>query len=941
MSGVVDFFPFLHSLVEPVVVADARSGEFLWENPAFAGTFLRPETGDSRARLGRMIRLGAELAPVREAALAGCFAGAGVRNFFASLPAWSGEVQAAPLDWQGAPALVLGFRAVDGADGGQDEKLRREALSRLSSDPAITSGDFAAACRVIVKTAARTLGAVRAGIWLLGESQLVNQAVYIPATDSYEVVPPFGLDIYPTYIALLHTERNIVIPDTEQDNILPGMAADYSLAGIRSLLDCPVRLGGKLCGVICIEHAGEPRFWTQEEQAFSASLADFVAIALESGHVSESRRRLATLISNLPGTAFRCRNDFPTFTMDYMSEGCLEMTGYPPEDIVNNNKLCFFDLVHPEDLEKLKADNEVTLLIDKPLDTLFRIIHKSGEIRWIWERSRIVELRDEDPNFSIVEGFFSDITERRRLEEAELASRAKSEFLAHMSHEIRTPMNGVIGLAALLLDTPLNEMQRKYAETIRHSAESLLSVINDVLDFSKIEAGKLSLETVDFSPGTLAEEVCEMFSVRAREKGIKLVLQRDPDLPERLRGDPGRIRQILVNLMGNAVKFTSQGEVALRCTHAWGEGERSASCRLSCEVLDTGLGIPADRLEMLFEPFIQGDSSTTRKFGGTGLGLSISRKLAELMGGAIEVQSEEGEGSSFTLSIPLELPQNEAAPGRGAEFFDLSVLLFDVHASSREALAEMLRARGARLTATDSGAEALSLLRQARDSGEPHSLTLLDMQARHADAESFLRQAVALARPRGTIGLLSDFGAPLPQAALGLEGVAGLLTRPIKLESLLSLLRKALGREGEREEEGRRPLIGKSRRSLRILLAEDAPINQMVAVDLLENMGHSVTTAENGRLALEALLASRYDLVLMDCQMPEMDGYQATRLLRAPDSGALQPDIPVIAMTANALSGDKEKCLEAGMDDYLSKPIRVEQLAAMLDKWSGPAGVDN
>ncbi len=789
----LNFTLFAESLEEPVVVVEVRTGRVLWESSPFQaliGALGRERLEDLLAQ----VLAGAEHMTWtdRPTKVAAPVEAAG----------WRGEGHLIPGHWEGENVLVAVMKDTSSQALHQAEIRRREALRQLSGAPALTSGDFQAACRLIAQTAAVTLGAARVGIWRIDEynSQLANVAAYIPATATHLVVEPFGLEVYPDYIGLLHTERNIVIPDTATDQILPGLSNDYNFLGVQALLDCPIRVGGKLAGVVCIE-SDAPRHWTLEEQAFGASVADFAVIAMESGRVYESERRLATLLSNLPGTAFRCRNDFPSFTMEYMSEGCLEMTGYPPEDIVGNHKLCFFDIVHPEDLPKLKADNEVTLLVDAPLDTVFRIIHKSGEVRWIWERSRVVEVRPDNPNFSIVEGFFSDITQERKREEAEHASRAKSEFLANMSHEIRTPMNGVLGLTSLLLETELDPEQRKYATTVQRSAEALLCVIDDILDFSKIESGKLSLDSVDFSLQDMLGDITDMLMPAIRDKGLEFDVHASAGLPDRVRGDHGRLRQVLVNLLSNAIKFTPAGRVSLRCSGEYRQVDGRERPYLRFRVKDTGVGIPRERQEHIFDPFIQADSSTTRQFGGTGLGLSISKQLVVLMDGEIGVDSLPGQGSVFWFDVMLEPP---------------------------------------------------------------------------------LVGGPADATPQPLAG---------PAESADADGAQY------------------------------------------ILLAEDSPVNQMVAKGILEKMGHRVEVVDNGLQAVSTLKTNDYDLVLMDCQMPEMDGYRATRVLRDPATGTRNPRIPVIAMTAHAMAGDRDKCLEAGMNDYIAKPFKLDQLRAAIKRW--------
>ena len=927
MLDAASLSPLFKSISDPVAIVDARKAGLLWASPMFSLQIWNWEENPGCPLLTKFLLE----SPVVTELMAEVRAGKRRTGHESVLPAtflgWKGTLHISALLWEKEPALAIVFCGKDSRAALRQEEKCREALARLSGSPDLTGGDFNAAAKRITRVAAETLDAVRVGIWQFEGDFLRNLCMYDRRVDEHYIADMFDVSCYPKYVSLLHTERNITIPDTETDTILPDMAAGFDNAGIRALLDCPIRVGGKLIGVVCTEHAGAPRHWRPEEESFGASIADFVVIALESSRVYESERRMSTLISNLPGTAFRCRNDFPVFEMEYMSEGCLEMTGYAPEEIVHNNKICFFDIVHPEDLPGLEAENLVTLLKDKPLDATFRIIHRSGEIRWIWERSRVVETDPDNPQFSIVEGFFSDITERRRLEEAELSSKAKSEFLANMSHEIRTPMNGVIGISSLLLNTQLTPVQRKYTEAVKRSADALLSVIDDILDFSKIDADKVILERVVFSPRKVMEDVVEMLALRAHDKGLELALATDPSLPHLLKGDPGRVRQVLVNLVSNAVKFTARGEVVLECSYLEGQGE---SC-VSIAVRDTGIGIKPERIALLFSPFTQADSSTTRKYGGTGLGLAISKKLANLMGGDVNAMSTPGEGSTFIFSFLAQtVPEAHSRPV--PDFSGQRVLVFEPHAATRSGLRLSLEKWGVAVSeAGDFDAAKLAVTEAAKD---PFALVLANYEASGLDARECAAW-FATATGGSAVGMLCGIGVAIryesdPEGGKGLN----ILAKPVKEESLLEMLEASVHGKGGSTAGEADTVLRQQAVSLQILLAEDVEINQMVATELLEGMGHAVDVVENGQLALDALSGKKYDLVLMDCQMPEMDGYSATRLIRAGSSGAQNTAIPVIAMTAHAMAGDREKCIECGMNDYISKPFQVEQLTSILEKWS-------
>jgi len=582
--------------------------------------------------------------------------------------------------------------------------------------------------------------------------------------------------------------------------------------------------------------------------------------------------------------------------------------------------------------------------------------HIDDEVLWCRDRTSFPAeywsypmLRDGNVIGTVVT--FVDITERKQAElvlrdareAAEAANRAKSEFLANMSHEIRTPMNGVIGMTELALDTELTLEQRGYLDLVKSSAESLLALINDILDFSKIEAGRLDMETIDFNLRDSLDDTIKALSLRAHEKGIELACHILPDVRDGLRGDPTRLRQIVTNLIGNAIKFTSLGEVLIRVET---EQETEGETTLHFCVTDTGLGIPLAKQAAIFEAFTQADNSTTRKYGGTGLGLSISLRLVEMMGGRMWLESESGRGSTFHFSARFQL--QSLAAGRhtplGLEMLrDVSVLIVDDNATNRHILKEMLVSWKMSVVEADGGRPALALLKGAAADGRAFSVVLLDAQMPEVDGFQVAEQTRQNPHLTTTaLIMLTSAGFRGDAARCRELGIQAYLPKPIKHSDLLQTIQTVLSSPARTKQAPAlitTHSLREGRGHLKILLAEDNRVNQVLAVRLLEKRGHKVVLVETGKAALQAWQNECFDLILMDVQMPELDGLEATARIREHEK-TTGKHIPIVAMTAHAMMGDRERCLQAGMDAYISKPLSVKDLFATLEElFQGSTGL--
>ncbi len=662
----------------------------------------------------------------------------------------------------------------------------------------------------------------------------------------------------------------------------------------------------------------------QANQSLEAEIADRTrAEAI----LKDSQALYSSLVENLPVHVLR-KDLEGRFT--FANQSFCSLLGKPMEEILGKTDYDFY----PEELAaKYRRDDQRVAETGE----LFEDIEenrKGGEVRYVQVRKSPV--RDAKGRIVGIQAVFWDVTEQKWAHEhlqqakeaAEAANRAKSAFLANMSHEIRTPLNAILGMTDLVMDTPLSPAQREYLRVVRESGEVLLNLVNDILDFSKIEAGKLALEEAEFDLRELLGDILKSLALRAHSKGLELLGRVRADVPPRLLGDSTRLRQVLTNLVANAIKFTEKGEVVVDA----GCMTRTAThLMLHVGVRDTGIGIPIDKQEIIFQPFEQADTSTTRRYGGTGLGLAISARLVELMGGEIWMESEVGRGSTFhftaRLGVPSLPPPAAQAPPKALQ--DLPVLVVDDNASARAFLTEMLRHWGMAPQAAATGEEALARLADAQAKGRPFPLLLADAHMPSMDGFALVDRLRHEPAPRpAVVMMLASGDRPGDIARCEAAGVAGYVLKPVKHSELLNAITAALG-TAARDQQAPSAEESPPSRPLRILVAEDSAVNQKLIAGLLEPRGHRLVMVTSGQEAVEAYRRHAFDLVLMDIQMPEMDGLEAAAAMRRIDAATARR-VPIVAMTAYGLADDRRQCLAAGMDQYLSKPIRAKELLAVV-----------
>lgn len=779
------------------------------------------------------------------------------------------------------------------------------------------------------------LSGIQISFWDITDRQRAEaelQALFAAMTDVIIVYNAEGryLKIAPTNQSNLYRSPQEMVGKTVSE-LFPPHQASFFLEKIQQCLS-----SGKLTSAEYSLNVDDREVW------FSALISPMseetvIWVARDITDYKHNERELAretkyfeTLVKNSPVAIVVMDNDERILSVNPAFE---KLFGYSSEEAVG----AVLDSLVTTPETRQEAANYSKKIMEGAIHGIVRRRRKDGTLVDVEISGVPIVVAGRKLSALVLYHDITELVQARR--EAESANRAKSEFLANMSHEIRTPMNGVIGMLELALDTKLTLEQIDYLQTSLHSAEALLALLNDILDFSKIEAGRLELEAINFNLRNTVEDVTYTLAKRAQDKGLEMACLIDPGLASTLRGDPGRLRQILVNLVGNAIKFTHQGEIVI-CAEPRDEIDSHVVVHFS--VQDTGIGIPYDRQAAVFERFTQADGTTTRTYGGTGLGLSISKQLVEMMGGTIGLESTPGVGTTFWFDIRFEKLKREDRSVTGpltpgpVNLIRARVLVADDNQTNRVVLVKNVEALGSRVDAVSSGAKAVEALRNAQRAGDPYHVVLLDMQMPGMDGEQTARSIKSDPSIKDVkILILTSMGQRGDASRLEALGCSGYLLKPVKQQTLFDAVLAVLGQPSDSNTSliTRHSLSENKSAGIRLLLAEDNPVNQKLAVIMLQKAGYAVDAVENGIQVFEQIQNHFYSAVLMDVQMPELDGYEATRRIRAWEAQTGR-HVPIIAMTAYAMSGDRELCLQAGMDDYVSKPLEPRSLFSVIERWT-------
>jgi len=745
------------------------------------------------------------------------------------------------------------------------------------------------------------------------EQSLKNISCYYIAAGEFTALDDFDLASRPEYKKALQTDRLVVINDRCTSTILPD--SDNWDSHTCALLDAGIRIGKRFIGSVCIEQERceafpEKREWTVEEQNFASSLADLMALAFANAERRIEARRTETMMNNLPGMVYQCRNNPPFYTCTFVSEGCLELIGYTPEELIGNQKFVYSDMVHPEDRPGFDRICAEALSMGLPVKHSYRIILKDGTEKWIWEASRVIET-SADGTHQLVEGFYTDITEQRRLEIAENASRAKSEFLARMSHEIRTPMNAIIGMTELALRANELSAAQEYVHDMKQAGAHLLSLINDILDFSKIESGKLEIVAEDYLFASLINDVINIVKMRAQNSPVRFTANIDSNIPATLYGDAVKVRQVLLNILSNAIKYTKEGFVSLV---VYSEIIDENTINLVMVVTDSGQGIKEENIGKLFNSFEQFDLEKNRGIEGIGLGLAITRSIVTAMNGDINIHSVYEKGSTFTVALPQKYHTREKlAVVENPD--EKSVLLYEQRTTYADSIAFTVDNLGVNCTRVSSDSEL-----HEKMANETFSCLFISFSLFKRNQDTIVKFG-----KNTQIIVLTKFGAMVPDKTLNT------LTMPAYCIPIASILNGRLDSFFFHGSYARN--VSFIAPDAKILIVDDIRTNLKVAEGLLQPHRVRIDLCESGMEAIKAVQAEQYDLIFMDHKMPDMNGVEALQRIRELGDDPYFKNVPIIALTANAVLGVKEMFLQNGFNGFLSKPINTVELTAILKKW--------